>query len=122
MPPGGRPAVAVVRVADPATRAADPRIGTKGRSMSEPDLTDHLVVRPRRLRRTRALRRLATETRLDPAELVLPIFYREGLVSPKAIPSMPGVVQHTEDSLRVAVNDAAAAGLGRRRDAARAGW
>ncbi len=80
--------------------------------MKEPDLTDHLVVRPRRLRRTSALRRLVTETRLDPAELVLPIFYREGLVSPKAIPSMLGVVQHTEDSLRVAVNDAAAAGLG----------
>jgi porphobilinogen synthase len=40
------------------------------------------------------------------------MFYREGLVSPKAIPSMPGVVQHTEDSLRGAVNDAAAAGVG----------
>lgn len=80
--------------------------------MSEQDRNEHLVVRPRRLRRTSALRRLVAETRLDPADLVLPLFYREGLVSPKAIPSMPGVVQHTEDSLRGAVNDAAAAGVG----------
>ncbi len=80
--------------------------------MSEPRRNDHVRVRPRRLRRTSALRQLVTETRLHPSDLVLPLFYREGLVSPKAIPSMPGVVQHTEDSLRVAVNDAAAAGLG----------
>ncbi|HAM23456.1 MAG TPA: porphobilinogen synthase [Actinobacteria bacterium] len=70
------------------------------------------MVRPRRLRRSSALRRLVAETRLHPSDLVLPMFYREGLVSPKAIPSMPGVVQHTEDSLRGAVNDAAAAGVG----------
>ncbi|MGA9146518.1 MAG: porphobilinogen synthase [Candidatus Nanopelagicales bacterium] len=69
-------------------------------------------MRPRRLRRSSALRRLVAETRLHPSDLVLPMFYREGLVSPKAIPSMPGVVQHTEDSLRGAVNDAAAAGVG----------
>jgi porphobilinogen synthase len=80
--------------------------------MSEPRRNDHARVRPRRLRRTSALRDLVTETRLHPSDLVLPLFYREGLMSPKAIPSMPGVVQHTEDSLRGAVNDAAAAGLG----------
>lgn len=80
--------------------------------MSQPSRSDRLVVRPRRLRRSSALRRLVAETRLHPSDLVLPMFYREGLVSPKAIPSMPGVVQHTEDSLRGAVNDAAAAGVG----------
>ena len=58
--------------------------------MSEPRRNDHVRVRPRRLRRTSALRQLVTETRLHPSDLVLPLFYREGLVSPKAIPSMPG--------------------------------
>lgn len=43
----------------------------------------------------RVLRQLVTETRLHPSDLVLPLFYREGPVSPKAILSMPGVVQRT---------------------------
>ncbi len=72
----------------------------------------HLVTRPRRLRQTRALRKLVTETRLAAGDLVLPLFYREGLMSPAAIASMPGVVQHTEDSLRSAVTDAVSAGVG----------
>ena len=80
--------------------------------MSEPRRNDHVRVRPRRLRRTSALRQLVTETRLHPSDLVLPLFYREGLVSPKAIPSMPGVVQHSVESLRVAVAEAATAGVG----------
>ncbi len=80
--------------------------------MIESGSYDHLVTRPRRLRQTRALRRLVTETRLDPGDLVLPLFYREGLISPAAIASMPGVVQHTEDSLRSAVTDAVSAGVG----------
>lgn len=80
--------------------------------MTESDCNENLVSRPRRLRRTAAMRRLVTQTRLDPADLVLPLFYREGLMSPSPIASMPGVVQHTEDSLRQAVNSAAAAGVG----------
>ncbi|WP_336990949.1 porphobilinogen synthase [Leucobacter sp. VD1] len=70
------------------------------------------TVRPRRLRATPALRRLATETRLHPAELVLPAFVREGIDEPRAISAMPGVLQHTLDSLRRTAADAAAAGIG----------
>jgi porphobilinogen synthase len=69
-------------------------------------------VRPRRLRRTAALRRLVTETRLSPAELVLPLFVREGLSEPRAVSSLPGVVQHSRDSLRKAAAEAVAAGVG----------
>ncbi|WP_236968967.1 porphobilinogen synthase [Microbacterium aurantiacum] len=70
------------------------------------------TVRPRRLRSTPALRRLVAETRLHPAELVLPVFVREGAGAPVPISSMPGVVQHTTDTLKGAVADAAAAGIG----------
>jgi porphobilinogen synthase len=70
------------------------------------------VVRPRRLRRTPALRRLVAETALDPSDLVLPVFIKEGLDEPQPISSMPGVVQHTRDSLRKAAAEAAAAGVG----------
>ncbi|SFR68167.1 porphobilinogen synthase [Agromyces sp. CF514] len=69
-------------------------------------------IRPRRLRETPALRRLVSETRLDPADLVLPVFVREGASAPVPIASMPGVVQHTLESLPQAVTDAAAAGIG----------
>lgn len=69
-------------------------------------------LRPRRLRATPALRRLVAEARLSPAELVLPMFVREGAGSPVPIASMPGVVQHSRDSLRRAVAEAAAAGVG----------
>ncbi len=70
------------------------------------------LVRPRRLRRTPALRRLVAQARLDPAELVLPMFVREGVSEPIAISSMPGVVQHTLDSLKSALLGAARAGVG----------
>ncbi|TFB49917.1 porphobilinogen synthase [Cryobacterium tagatosivorans] len=70
------------------------------------------VIRPRRLRSTPALRRLASETRLHPADLVLPMFIREGTTEPLPIRSMPGVVQHSIDSARRAAADAAAAGIG----------
>jgi porphobilinogen synthase len=69
-------------------------------------------VRPRRLRETPALRRLVSETRLDPADLVLPVFVREGLTEPLPIASMPGVMQHSLDGLKGAVAEAAEAGLG----------
>jgi porphobilinogen synthase len=70
------------------------------------------VVRPRRLRRTPALRALVAETSLRPRDLVLPVFVKEGLAEPQPISSMPGVVQHTRDSLRKAAADAVTAGVG----------
>jgi porphobilinogen synthase len=70
------------------------------------------VSRPRRLRRTPAIRALVAETSLRPGELVLPVFVKEGLSEPQPISSMPGVVQHTRDSLRKAAAEAAAAGVG----------
>jgi porphobilinogen synthase len=69
-------------------------------------------VRPRRLRTSASLRRLVAETRLHPAELVLPVFVKEGAAEPAPIASMPGVVQHTRDSLRKAAAEAAGLGLG----------
>ncbi len=69
-------------------------------------------IRPRRLRATDALRRLGRETRLHPAELVLPAFVREGTSRAQPITSMPGVVQHTIDSLKHAVVEAATLGVG----------
>jgi porphobilinogen synthase len=69
-------------------------------------------IRPRRLRRTPALRRLVAETDLAPRQLVLPLFVREGASEPIPISSMPGVVQHTRETLKKAAAEAAAAGLG----------
>ncbi len=69
-------------------------------------------MRPRRLRRTAALRELVAETSLRPRQLVLPVFVREGATEPVPISSMPGVVQHTRDSLRAAAVEAAELGLG----------
>jgi porphobilinogen synthase len=68
--------------------------------------------RPRRLRQSPAVRRLVRETHLVPSQLVLPLFVREGIDEPAPIGSMPGVVQHTLDSLKAAVADAATAGVG----------
>ncbi len=69
-------------------------------------------IRPRRLRATPAWRRLARETRVDPTQLILPMFVREGVTSAVPISSMPGVVQHSLDSLRAEIARAAAAGIG----------
>ncbi|PRY28491.1 porphobilinogen synthase [Pseudosporangium ferrugineum] len=69
-------------------------------------------VRPRRLRRTTAMRRLVEETRVSPAELVLPLFVKEGLTEPRPISSLPGVVQHSRESLRKAAHEAVRAGVG----------
>ncbi len=68
--------------------------------------------RPRRLRQTPALRRLVAETRVHPTDLVLPVFVREGAEQPTPIASMPGVVQHTLDSLVEQARQARDAGLG----------
>ena len=70
------------------------------------------AVRPRRLRRSPALRRLVEQTRLHPAELVLPMFVREGLTEPREVSSLPGVMQHTRESLRKAATEAVQAGVG----------
>ncbi|MGY4767091.1 porphobilinogen synthase [Kribbella sp. CWNU-51] len=69
-------------------------------------------VRPRRLRSSAAMRRLVAETTLEPRQLILPMFVREGAREPIAIKSMPGVVQHTRDTARKAVAEAAQLGLG----------
>ncbi|WP_308314731.1 porphobilinogen synthase [Streptomyces sp. CNQ085] len=73
---------------------------------------DFPVVRPRRLRTTPAMRRMVAEHRLHPADLILPVFLREGIASPVEISSMPGVYQHTRETLRKAAAEAVAAGVG----------
>ena len=67
--------------------------------------------RPRRLRRTPALRRLVAETRVGVDDLVAPLFVREGIDSPQPITSLPGVVQHTRESLRKEVRALADLGI-----------
>ncbi len=69
-------------------------------------------IRPRRLRATPAMRRLVAETRLHPSQLILPMFVREGATEQRPISSMPGVVQHSLDSMRRAIAEAAALGVG----------
>ncbi|HXR44071.1 MAG TPA: porphobilinogen synthase [Pseudolysinimonas sp.] len=69
-------------------------------------------IRPRRSRATPAVRRLLRQTRLHPAQLILPLFVREGLREPLPISSMPGVMQHSLDSLKAELKRAAEAGLG----------
>ncbi|MFE3142438.1 porphobilinogen synthase [Streptomyces scopuliridis] len=67
--------------------------------------------RPRRLRVNPVMRRMVAETRLHPADLILPAFVREGISRPVPISTMPGVVQHTLDTLRKAAVEAASAGV-----------
>ena len=61
--------------------------------------------RPRRLRSTPAMRDLVAETRIDVQDLVAPLFVQEYAANPVPISSLPGVVQHTVDSLRREVNE-----------------
>ncbi|NLG22326.1 MAG: porphobilinogen synthase [Actinomycetales bacterium] len=58
------------------------------------------------------MRRLVAQTRLSAADLVLPVFVREDISEPAPISSMPGVVQHTRDSLKRAAHEAVEAGVG----------
>lgn len=67
--------------------------------------------RLRRLRRTPAIRRLVAETRLSVDDLIAPLFVREGIDSPQPIASIPGVVQHTLDSLRTEVGELVSLGV-----------
>ena len=69
------------------------------------------LVRPRRLRTTPAMRSMIAETSIEPRQLILPLFVAEGIAEPRPITSMPGVVQHTLDSLRKASAGAVEAGL-----------
>ena len=68
--------------------------------------------RPRRLRTNQAIRNLVSETQVRAEQLILPLFVREGLTEPKPIKGLPGVVQHTEGSLRIEMERALAAGIG----------
>ena len=98
------------RTGDAAARTTTAR-ATTARATTR-NLPDPGRTRPRRTRTTPAMRRLVAQTRVHPAQLVLPLFIKEGLDAPAPIRSMPGVVQHSQDSLRRAVAEAAAAGLG----------
>src|SRR4051812_50026207 len=70
------------------------------------------ATRMRRLRRTAAMRRLVADVRLHPSDLLLPLFIKEELAEPEPIVSMPGVVQHSRESLRKAADAAVQAGGG----------
>jgi len=70
------------------------------------------VIRPRRLRQNAAVRALVAETRLHPRDFVLPVFVKEGATDPVPISSMPGVVQHSLDSLVEEARACVAAGVG----------
>src|SRR3954451_7148367 len=76
------------------------------------DAVTRPLVRPRRLRRTPGLRRMVAETSVWPGQLVLPLFVREGISEATPVATMPGVVQHTRDTLLKAVAEAADLGLG----------
>ena len=67
--------------------------------------------RPRRLRRTPAIRRLVAETTLSPSDLVAPLFVGEGLVEPNPILSLPGHYQHTIASLHEEVRALVSVGV-----------
>lgn len=67
--------------------------------------------RPRRLRVNPVMRRMVAQTRPHPADLILPAFVREGISRPVPISAMPGVAQHTLDTLRKAAVEAASAGV-----------
>ena len=71
-----------------------------------------MIQRPRRLRANAAIRNLVSETQVRAEQLILPLFVREGLESPKPIKGLPGVVQHTKESLHAEIDLALAAGIG----------
>jgi porphobilinogen synthase len=58
------------------------------------------------------MRRLVAQVSVQPSDLVLPLFVKEGIPEPQPVSSMPGVVQHTRDSVRKAAADAVHAGVG----------
>jgi porphobilinogen synthase len=70
------------------------------------------IGRPRRLRSSGPMRRLVSDVRLHPADLILPMFVKAGIGEPAPVSSMPGVVQHTLESLSKAAHEAVEAGVG----------
>ncbi len=80
--------------------------------MTLPELPGYPISRPRRLRSTPALRRLVADVSVRPSDLILPMFVREGITDPSPIGSMPGVVQHSQESLIKAAHEAVEAGVG----------
>ena len=94
------------------TGATDPRRRPRRRRpVASPRAMAFPQRRLRRLRRTPALRRLVAETRLSVDDLVAPLFVREGIAEPQPIASLPGVVQHTRESLRKEVAELAGLGV-----------
>jgi len=81
-------------------------------NLNQHSLSSPLAQRPRRLRANAAIRNLVSESQVRPEQLILPLFVREGLTEPKPIKGLPGVVQHTEASLRIEIDRALAAGIG----------
>ena len=73
--------------------------------------TYDLPRRPRRLRQNAAMRALTAETRLHPADFILPMFVADGIEEKREITSMPGVYQHTTDSLKALCHEALEAGV-----------
>jgi porphobilinogen synthase len=80
--------------------------------VSLPDVPDFPIHRPRRVRRTPALRRLVADVEVRPADLILPMFVREGATEARPISSMPGVLQHSLESMVKAAVSAVEAGVG----------
>ncbi|MDO5672643.1 MAG: porphobilinogen synthase [Actinomycetaceae bacterium] len=68
--------------------------------------------RPRRLRATPAMRALVSETRVNPRQLIYPVFVGEGLSEPQPIASMPGQFRHSEESFKAILDQAVQAGIG----------
>src|SRR5580704_6857854 len=84
-------------------------VGFSARSRGS--MAGYPVSRQRRLRRTPALRRLVAETRLSVDDLVAPLFVADGLDEPRPVLSLPGVVQHTVDSVAAEVKRLGALGV-----------
>ena len=78
---------------------------------STPSAPGYPIRRPRRLRRTPALRRLVAQTRLGVDDLVAPLFVADGLDAPRPVGSLPGVSQHTVPSLVAEVRRLAGLGI-----------
>ena len=71
----------------------------------------NMLRRPRRLRQNPKIRELTAETRLHPADFILPLFVADGIDAKREISSMPGVYQHTTDSLKAICHEALEVGV-----------
>src|SRR5699024_8138418 len=109
----GTRAACGVRWAGPTVVSAPWRtIGVMSESAQNSQLQFNIPRRPRRLRTTPVMRDFTAETSLNPSQLVLPLLVADGLPEPQPIRALPGVYQHTTDSLLRAVEEAAEAGVG----------